>query len=175
MNGEPLTVSHGAPARLLVPGWIGAYSVKWLGHIELATEWLPSWRADTYYRLRDADGVDLGPATNHPIKSNLALDWNAEVPAGLHRLHGYARGGTDGVSRVQWSLDDGPWVDAVLEPLPGAWAWTPFVVEVDLPAGPHQVRTRATDGTGTTQPDMVPYHPNTVLWNAVTPHPVTAI
>ncbi len=175
MNGEPLTAAHGAPVRLVVPGWVGAYSIKWLGRLELATEWVPSFRADVYYRNRDADGTDRGPAVGHPVKSTLALEWDATLSAGRRRLHGYARSSAGAIDRVEWSLDDGPWRPAAVTRLDGRWAWAPFHFDVDLAPGPHRVRTRATDETGATQPDTVPYHPNTILWNAVTPHPLRAV
>ncbi len=174
MNGMPLAAAHGAPARLLVPGWIGAYSVKWVDRLELSGEWIPSFRADVYYRLRDPDGTDRGPATTHPVKSTLALGWPAAVPTGPTTLRGYARSGAAPITSVEWSVDEGPWSAADLHPLDGRWTWTPFSFAVDLPAGQHTVRTRATDATGATQPDTVPYHPNTMLWNAITPHPVVA-
>ncbi|MEM9522146.1 MAG: molybdopterin-dependent oxidoreductase [Actinomycetota bacterium] len=174
MNGEPLTVAHGAPARLVVPGWIGAYSVKWLDCIELATEWVPSFRADTYYRLREPDGTDRGPATAHPVKSTLALAWDGQVPAGTIALRGYARSGAAPIDSVAWSLDDGPWQQAALHRLDGRWAWTPFEFAATLTPGHHTIRTCATDETGASQPETMRYHPNTILWNAITAHPVSA-
>lgn len=174
MNGAPLTVAHGAPARLVVPGWIGAYSMKWIEHIDVTAEWVPSWRGDVYYRLRDPDGTDRGPATVHPVKSSLALEWGESVPAGRVDLLGYARSGAGPITHVDWSLDDGPWRRAELIDSTGRWAWTPFRVPVDLESGEHRIRTRATDSTGATQPDTMPYNPSTILWNAVTPHPVRA-
>ena len=172
MNGAPLVAAHGAPARLVVPGWIGAYSVKWLDRLELSTTWVRSFRADTYYRLRDPDGTDRGPATAHPVKSTIALDWDAELSAGPTAVPGYARSGTAPIRTVEWSVDDGPWRLADLERLDGRWTWTPFSFTADLSPGPHQIRTRATDEHGSVQPDTMAYHPNTILWNAVTPHPV---
>lgn len=174
MNGEPLVRAHGAPARMLVPGWIGAYSVKWLRRIEVAPAWIPSWRADVYYVHRKPDGTKLGPATAHPLKSCLALPWPAELPSGPQTLRGYARCGTSVVERVEWSLDDGAWHEAVIEDIPGEWTWYPFSFELDLAPGRHQIRTRAWDANGATQPTHKDFHPNTILWNAVTRHPVVA-
>lgn len=183
MNGQPLLAAHGAPARLAVPGWVGAYWVKWLDHIEISTDWIGSWRADVYYRRRLADGTDLGPATTHPVKSCLALPWPAEIKAGDQtgsleplRLRGYARCGSSPIARVEWSADDGPWQDAELataENLEGQWAWQPFSFQWSADPGEHQIRTRAYNAKGDTQPDRLDFHPNTVLWNAVTRHPVT--
>jgi DMSO/TMAO reductase YedYZ molybdopterin-dependent catalytic subunit len=172
MNGEPLTPAHGAPARLLVPGWVGAYSVKWLGRIELSSTWVNSFRADEYYVLRTPDGTKLGPATAHPIKSSLALGWNAELPAGATTVQGYARASGVPVEAVEWSTNGGEWQHAELIRLNSKWGWTPFRFHWNATPGDHTLSTRATDINGETQPDTVPFHPNTILWNAITPHPV---
>jgi len=172
MNGAPLLAAHGYPMRLLVPGWIGAYSVKWLGRLEVSSTWVPSWRADEYYVHRTPDGTISGPTTTHPLKSSFALEWPATLAAGHHKIRGHARCGSATVVGVEWSLDDGPWQPAELNEVDGVWAWTPFTVDVDLGAGDHQIRTRATADDGSTQPDEMPFHPNTILWNAVTRHPI---
>ncbi len=172
MNGAPLSPAHGAPVRVVVPGWIGAYSVKWLGRIELSDVWVPSWRADVYYQHRTPDGTALGPATEHPIKSSLALDWEAPLPAGAQEIMGYARAAGQPVATVEWSVDGGPWRPAELVGPNGDWSWTPFRFEWSATSGRHEIRTRATAEDGSTQPETMPYHPNTILWNAVTPHAV---
>ena len=178
MNGERLLAAHGAPARLVVPGWVGAYWVKWLDSIEISTDWIPSWRADVYYRRRQADGTDLGPATAHPIKSCLALPWPAAVEADGKpiEIRGYARCGVNPVARVEYSIDDGPWLDAELDQIEAStesrWVWQPFRFKWTAEPGEHQIRTRAYDTEGSTQPDQLDFHPNTVLWNAVTRHPI---
>lgn len=172
MNGAPLPRSHGAPARLLVPGWVGAYSVKWLGEITVSSSWVPSWRADDYYRERTPDGVIGEPVTAHPVKSTLALPFPAQLAEGHHELQGYARSGSGPITRVEWSLDGGPWEDADLDSTAGPWAWTVFRVSVNLSAERHVIRTRATDKVGNTQPERHDHHPYGVLWRAVVPHPI---
>lgn len=175
MNGEPLPQAHGAPVRLLVPGWVGAYSVKWLGELTVSSKWVPSWRADEYYVDRLPDGSITGPVTRHPVKSNLALDFPAELPAGANRISGYARSGHAPIERVDWCLDDGDWLPADLLSPEGPLAWTCFTVDVDLAPGIHEIRTRASDEAGNTQPDHQPLHPFGVLWNSVIPHRMTAV
>ena len=170
MNGAPLVAAHGAPARLLVPGWIGAFSMKWVSRIDVSAEWVPSWRADVYYRLWSSEGVDLGAATVHPVKSSLALEWGARCRPGPQNVRGYARSGVAPVTAVEWSLDGGEWQPARLSPIPGRWTWTPFDFDVDLAPGEHRIRTRASDASGATQPDTMPFNASTILWNAVTPH-----
>lgn len=172
MNDEPLLPAHGYPVRLLVPGWVGAYSVKWLRRIEVSTAWVPSWRADVYYRRRLADGTDLGPATSHPVKSCLALDWPAALAAGNQVIRGYARCGDHRVARVEVSIDTGPWFDVPIVADLGRWGWYPFEFAWNAGPGEHHIRTRAWDSDGNGQPESIDYCPNTILWNAVTAHPV---
>ncbi|MGB7447873.1 MAG: molybdopterin-dependent oxidoreductase [Ornithinimicrobium sp.] len=174
MNGEDLAPAHGAPARLVVPGWVGAYSVKWLQRLELSSTWVDSYRSNEYYVLRDAAGDVTGPATAHPPKSQLRLDWEAALDCGTVEVHGYARSGIAPVAAVDWALDDGPWRSAELLEDLGRWAWRPFRLSVDLAPGRHTIRTRACDGGGNTQPDQQAPHRDGVLWNAVIPHPVVA-
>jgi DMSO/TMAO reductase YedYZ molybdopterin-dependent catalytic subunit len=172
MNGEPLEPMHGFPARLLVPGWIGAYSVKWLERIEVSTSWVSAYRADTYYRHRSPDGTDLGPATTHPVKSSLALPWPARLAVGPSEILGYARVGEGHVVRVEWWVDGGDLRQARLLDRVGEWGWQPFTFQWEATAGDHTLSTRATTATGATQPDEMPFHPSGLLWNAVIPHPV---
>ena len=174
MNGEPLPRAHGAPVRLLVPGWVGAYSVKWLGELTISSSWVPSWRADEYYVHRLPDSTITGHVTAHPVKSQLALPFPAELAAGSHQLHGYARSGEGAITSVEWQLDDGDWHPAQLDVPASPLAWTVFHIDVDLSPGEHTIRTRATDATGAVQPDHQPLHPYGVLWNSVIPHPITA-
>lgn len=173
MNGEPLVGAHGAPARLVVPGWVGAYSVKWLGSIVVSDTWLPSWRADEYYQHRLPDGTKLGPATAHPVKSSVGLEWNAELAPGTQEIVGYARSAGTTIESVEWSVDGGAWQPAELVGPNDPWTWAPFRFEWTATPGDHTIRTRAVDSDGATQPESIPHHPNTILWNAITPHPVT--
>lgn len=173
MNGAQLEPMHGFPARLLVPGWVGAYSVKWLERIDVSSEWIPSWRADSYYRLRTPDGQDLGPAMAHPVKSSLALPWDTQLEAGNHQVVGYARASGVPIDRVEWKVDGGTWLEAELFGPNGAWTWSPFRFTWEASPGRHVLRTRATDTDGNTQPDEMPYHPDGILWCGVIPHPVT--
>lgn len=172
MNDEPLVAAHGHPARLIVPGWVAAYSIKWLSKLVISASWVPSWRADVYYRLRTPTGDDLGPATAHPVKSCLALDWPATMAPGPSELRGYARCGTSEIDRVEFSVDGGPWAEAKPTRSLGRWGWQPFTCAWVAEPGEHEIRTRAWNRAGETQPDTNDAHPNTILWNAVTRHPI---
>lgn len=172
MNGEPLAADHGAPARLVVPGWIGAYWVKWLDRLEVSSARVGSWRGDEYYVERSPGGEPGESITAHPVKSTLALPWEAELPEGPRTIRGYARSGSGAITAVEVSVDGGPWFPAAITPTYGEWAWTLFEFSADLEPGDHVIRTRAHDSTGAAQPDTQPFNPNRLLRHCVTPHPV---
>ncbi|WP_175609280.1 sulfite oxidase [Streptacidiphilus griseoplanus] len=170
MNGQPLPTVHGAPLRVVVPGWIGARSVKWLCHITAAPEPSDNYFQAVAYRLLPPDpepstsrpglGIPLGPA---PVTCDiLSPDDGAHVPAGLTPITGYAYAGEDRtIARVDVSLDHGrTWTQANLDPPAGPWAWQHWHSLLQLPAGTTEVTARAWDTTGTTQPETPQQ-----LWN----------
>ena len=78
MNGEPLPPDHGFPVRLVVPGWVGVASIKWLGRIEVADEPLSSPWNTTQYRMTGPDyPPDSPPLTKQAVKSAFELPWGA--------------------------------------------------------------------------------------------------
>ena len=181
MNGEALPPDHGFPVRVIVPGWVGSSSVKWVGRIEVATGkvWVGAnttsyvlvgeeWPADRY---APADGA---PITTGAVKSALALPYPAELSPGSHRLRGFAYSPGGAVVRVEWSVNEGPWRPARLigtpEALPHAWAR--FEFEWDATQGSHVIRTRATDAAGSTQPLEGVFNAKGYLLNVALPHPV---
>tara|TARA_B100000676_G_scaffold269243_1_gene285019 strand:+ start:401 stop:1522 length:1122 start_codon:yes stop_codon:yes gene_type:complete len=180
MNGEALPADHGFPARLVVPGWVGTYSVKWLRRIEVTREhrWV-SRNTKRYVMMGDAwDGQDWGPAngpniTEHPVRSSLTLPWPAALAPGRHRIAGYARGGEEPIAAVVWSGDGGAtWHDAQLDITPARYAWAPFSFDWDATPGEHTLMTRATDAAGRTQPMEQPFNNGGYIFHMVHPHPV---
>jgi DMSO/TMAO reductase YedYZ molybdopterin-dependent catalytic subunit len=177
MNGEPLPPDHGFPARVIVPGWLGTASIKWVGHIQVAIEALHvPWNTEEYilagpdYPVQEpAHGM---PITEMPVVSMLALDWPATLPAGRQTIRGMAYAGEGTVAGVALSLDDGPWQPADLHDpnLPGAGAR--FSFSWDAAPGHHQIRVRARDQLGREQPDTVPWNDKGCNYNAVVAHPV---
>jgi sulfite oxidase len=159
MNDEPLRAAHGAPVRVVVPGWIGARSVKWLERITVRDAPSDGFFQAVAYRLLPADaspargrGVALGQiAVNADV---LAPDDGAEVPAGPTRVSGYALAGGDRtVVRVDVSTDGGAgWLQADLDPPAGRWSWRLWHAELDLPVGTTRVVARAWDSAGGVQP-----------------------
>ena len=167
MNGEPLAPVHGAPLRVVVPGYIGARSVKWLERVELrARPWLGYFQ-HVVYRLLPEDGT-VGPGNGMPL-GLVALNADvlspadgAEVAAGELEIRGYAfAGGERHVARVDVSLDGGgSWTQAELLDDLGRWAWRHWRLVVDLPPGEHEILVRAWDSSAATQPED-----EAALWN----------
>ena len=184
MNGAPLPPDHGFPVRLVVPGWVGSSSVKWVGGIEVATEkvWVRAnttsyvlvgdeWPADRY---APADGA---PITTGRVKSALALPRPARLAAGPQRLRGFAWSPRGPVEGVEWNANGGPWAQARLigasPDLPHAWCR--FEFEWTASPGSHVLRTRATDAARETQPLDGVHNAKGYLLNVVLPHRVEAV
>ncbi|MBY5163544.1 sulfite oxidase [Salsipaludibacter albus] len=154
MNGEPLPVAHGFPARLIVPGLYGYVSAtKWLSDIEL-TGW------DDF----DAYWVPRGWSKEGPVKTQARIDTPGEgagVAAGDVTVAGVAWAPTRGIEAVEVRVDDGAWQEATLsEPLDDD-TWVQWQLPVALEPGGHRLAVRATDGTGQTQPEeRTAPHPN---------------
>jgi sulfite oxidase len=160
MNGEPLEPVHGGPVRAIVPGYIGARSVKWLRRVELRTEpWEGHYQA-TAYRLVPP-GTEPGRGVGMPlglIAVNSDVLWpddGATVPAGRLEARGYAfAGGRREVERVDVSLDGGQsWRQADLGEDLGEWAWRLWQIELELEPGEHEIVVRAWDSAAGTQPE----------------------
>ncbi len=169
VNGEPLPPEHGFPLRVVVPGYIGARSVKWLGEIEVRETPSENHYQQRAYKLfpphvgpDDAKwerGLMLGELS---VTSAICRPADgAEVPAGPVTVRGYAMaGGERTVERVEVSADGGArWTVAEHEGAP-AGAWSLWRAEVELSPGEHEVVCRAWDSSANTQPeDPAP------LWN----------
>src|SRR5919197_1063879 len=150
MNGEPLPSVHGAPLRVVVPGYIGARSVKWLERIEGRSRPWHGYFQHVAYRLLPEDQMP-GPGAGMPL-GLVALNADVLSPAdgetvaaGPVEVRGYAfAGGERHVARVDVSLDGGArWSQADLLDDLGRWAWRQWRITVDLPLGQHDIMARA--------------------------------
>ncbi len=162
INGDPLEPAHGAPVRLLVPGYAGVRSPKWLQTITV--QHAPSdnpMQADDY-KLFPPDLTKHSARPEHGLTIN-AMPVNSAIcdPAPDARLRpgatvvrGYATASDRAIARVDVSADGGrTWQQATLEPNPSApWSWTFWATTIDLPPGPHELAVRAWDAAGQTQP-----------------------
>jgi sulfane dehydrogenase subunit SoxC len=180
MNGDPLPLDHGFPARLVVPGWAAVASIKWLGRIDVSSSPTYTWWNTEHYVLRgeayEPDGPGGGRVIREQVlKSALELPWPALVPPGRALLTGRSWSPDSPIARVEVSVDGGPWRPAALrEPnLPGAWVRWSF--DWDARNGGHGIRVRASDERGRTQPDAVPWNERGYLYGAVVAHPVEVV
>ncbi|MCG6904410.1 MAG: sulfite oxidase [Rhodobacter sp.] len=164
MNGQPLLPQHGAPLRIIVPGWYGMASVKWLTDIEALAAPYQGYQQVKTYQFRDTR-EDVGrPITEIRVKSLMVPpgvpDWLTRaryVQAGRVDLVGRAwSGGGVPVARVEVGVGD-DWFDAELEPSPGRYAWAKWRFAWDAAPGEHRLRCRATDANGAVQPLDAPW------------------
>lgn len=177
LNGEPLPPDHGFPVRLVLPGWVGIASIKWLGSLEVSTTPLESPWNTTWYRMTgDAYPDDSPPLSVLPVKSAFELPWDARLPRRRLRLTGRAWSGAGDIARVRVSTDGGHrWRDATLLDGPaGGWTqweygWRP------RRRGVHELLARATDAAGRTQPMRVPFNDGGYFFWAVVRHRVTVV
>ncbi|MEU4832137.1 sulfite oxidase [Streptosporangium sp. NPDC023615] len=180
MNGEPLPPDHGHPVRLVVPGWIGLASIKWVGDIEVSTSPLSSpWNTVLYRMFGDAYPPGGGPPlTARGVRSAFELPWGAVLSAGRpYVLRGRSWSGGGRIADVEVSLDGGvSWQRVALRGPDTATAWTRWQVVWRPPrTGPYLLLARATDETGAVQPDHTPHNDLGYLFDAVVRHPVTVV
>lgn len=163
MNDEPLAPVHGAPVRVVVPGYIGARSVKWVNRITaLAHSSHNFFQARTYRMLppqaersagRRGEGFELGLiAVNSDV---LEPDDGSRVTAGPVRVTGYAfAGGDRTIARVDVSTDGGrSWWQAELGEQLSQWSWRHWSTTVEVPVGSVEVVVRAWDSSAAVQPE----------------------
>ena len=156
MNGEPLLAAHGAPMRLIVPGWYGMASVKWLSSIEVTGDPFGGHFQSERYVYREP-GRPPAPVTEMRVKAVFTSPLPADpVEMGPVLVSGFAWSGMARIARVEVACSGaGEWLPARLvgEDEPYAWRaweliWTPPW------RGRHVLRCRATDEAGRVQPDL---------------------
>lgn len=160
MNGQPLLPQHGAPLRLLVPGWYGMTNVKWLSRIAALSEPFRGYQNAVSYRMRATDDEDGRPVTRIRVRSLIAPPGIPSFPErervlapGPVTLEGRAWSGSGPVERVEVSVDGCvTWEEARLEPAPSPSAWHRWTYGWTTTPGEHEIASRATDATGATQP-----------------------
>ncbi len=144
MNGEPLPLAHGFPARLVIPGLYGYVSAtKWLSSIELTT-----WEAASGY------WIPRGWSREAPIKTQSRIDVpkrGVKVAAGTRPIAGVAWAPTRGIEQVEVRVDDGPWEQAELADAINDECWRQWKHGWNATPGNHTITVRATDGDGRTQ------------------------
>jgi sulfite oxidase len=165
MNGQPLTPLHGYPLRAVVPGYIGARSVKWLSTIQVRSSPSQNYFYARAYQLfppqADAETVDwdsgikLGDFSVNAVIC--APQEGARIAGQSVRVQGYAvAGGGRAIARVDLSIDGGhTWVAARLDEPTNPWTWRLWQAELELAAGPNEIVARAWDSAANTQPEDI--------------------
>jgi sulfane dehydrogenase subunit SoxC len=168
MNGEPLPVAHGGPVRLLVPGWAGIASTKWLVGVEAIDRAFDGfWNTDNYV-IWNEHGDPLRPVAEMPPKSVIVTPADGETVAlGPVRISGWAWSGFAPIKTVEVSTDAGRcWQVASLgSGEPHGWRRWEWVWEA--PPGQHRLRARATDERRLSQPVVAPWNAKGYLMNAI--------
>lgn len=175
MNGRPLPLLHGAPLRVITPGWMADSCVKWLTDITVQEEEAQGYYMQTAYRMpsmpvqpgESATGSSM-PVETMVVKSLIAAPQEGEaVGVGPVTIRGVAWSGEARVVHVEVSFDEGrTWAPArfVGEERPYAWRQWQFLWKAAVP-GPYTVVCRAIDDRGAAQPATSPWNPSGFLWN----------
>lgn len=158
INGQPLPPQHGFPLRLLVPGWYGMTSVKWLQSIDAIDHAFDGYQQAVAYRFTQDPSTQGEPVQRIRPRALMVppgipefLTRERVVSAGPILLQGRAWAGANAITRVEVCVD-GTWADAQLEPEVGQYAWRGWSFTWIASPGSHRLSCRATDSRGNTQP-----------------------
>jgi len=159
MNAQPLLPQHGFPLRLIVPGWYGMASVKWLNHIELIDHPFDGHQQVKTYIYRKDPNDPGTPVTTIKVKSLMVPpgipEWYSDrrlVEPGPITLHGKAWSGKGTPINQVEVCDNGTWHSATLDRDTGKYAWRSWYYDWQATPGAHSLQCRATDAEGNTQP-----------------------
>ncbi len=158
LNSEPITLSHGGPLRLIVPGYYGVNNVKYLKRLALTADESDAKIQVSSYRVRpigEKGGADQPSMWAMNVKSWIEQPLGSTpLAAGAHQVTGVAFSGEAPIASVEVSVDGGAnWRPAKLVgPDLGPFAWRTFAFAWDAPVGSHTLTCRARDAAGNTQP-----------------------
>jgi sulfane dehydrogenase subunit SoxC len=181
INGRPLPPQHGFPLRLIVPGWYGMSHVKWLQSITVVDEPFSGWQQQASYHLKSSDEDPGRPVTRMLPRSLLIppgipefLTRTRFLTPGPCPLEGRAWSGWAPIERVEVSVDGGrTWEEASLDAPLADFAWRGWSYRWEAQPGEHELRSRATDAAGNTQPENAEWNLDGYCNNAVQVVPVT--
>ena len=176
MNGEPLMPLHGAPARLVVPGWAGVHWMKWIERISPQAEAQKGFYMETGYRYPKQPGEpgvavkpeDTVPVTDLFVKSNITEAPAAGRVGTALTVRGFAFSGAPDIAKVEVTDDGGQtWQPAALDPQHDPYAWRLWSFRYQpKSAGSLVLAARATDSRGSVQPKEAAWNPSGYLYNA---------
>jgi len=163
INGEPLPLAHGGPLRMVVPGYTGVNSVKYVKQVAFTETMSGARIQQSSYRFSP---VGESSKPDHPVvwtmppKSWIIQPSNEGEPltAGAVVITGVAMGGTSAPGKIEVSIDGGKrWHNATfVSPDLGKYAWRTFAFPVELSSGTHELVSRVTNVDGVSQPELRP-------------------
>ncbi len=180
MNGKPLSPLNGFPVRLVVPGWVGSSSQKWLNRIWIRDREHDSQKMTGYsYRIPKAP---VAPGSR-PRKEDMQIVTSVLVKSMITRpgpdtiskagqaidVAGHAWAGDRGIAKVLVSADYGVhWIETKLTPPPNPYAWSRFEARLRIQqSGYHEIWARAFDEAGDAQPFRQPWNPKGYIGNVI--------
>jgi DMSO/TMAO reductase YedYZ molybdopterin-dependent catalytic subunit len=181
LNGSPLPPPHGFPLRLVVPGWYGMASVKWLERVSVLDRSFDGYQQTHAYRIRLEEDEPGEPLTRIRPRALMIppgipdfLSRHRTVEAGPCLLEGRAWSGAGSVAGVDVSTDAGAtWAPTAVDRPSGRWAWSRWSFEWQAEPGEYELACRATDETGVTQPLAADWNVGGYANNGVQRVPVT--
>ena len=160
MNGAPVSLAHGGPLRLIIPGYTGVNNIKYIKQLAFTAQESDAKIMSHGYRITPPGGK--GDPSQPSVQEMTVKSWvNSPSPdsgplrEGWMQIHGVAFGGLQAVKGVEVSIDGGKtWQKArLVGPDLGKYAWRQFVLPAHFPAGSYVVTSRATDTAGNVQPE----------------------
>lgn len=167
LNGSPLPLEHGGPVRLVVPGFYGMCSVKWLTDIAAIDHAFQGHFRRKYRYFGDPladEGAPVGPIR---VRSLITSPADGATVATVVVVTGVAWSGSGAVESVAIRVDDGDWVDARLGPAMAAHAPVEWSANVTVAPGRHEIAVRAIDGAGAVQPESAVWNGNGYANNVI--------
>jgi len=161
LNGKPLDRDHGAPLRVIMPGWYGVANVKWLSEIHLQeNRFLGNFQARWYRTVRAVGGSgELTDADTQFVETEVSrmnvksVIARVRKSADSHHIVGFVLNDGTPLRSVEVKIDDGPWQKATLDPSNTQFSWKLFSYKWDgASPGEHTIVSRATDAKGVSQP-----------------------
>jgi len=161
LNGQPLDRDHGAPLRLIMPGWYGVANVKWVSEIHLQeNRFLGNYQARWYRTMRTVggSGTETDPETQWVETEVTRLNLKSTIArvrktAGAHQILGFVLNDGTPLKSVEVQIDGGAWQRATLDPANTKHSWKLFSYRWEnATPGEHTIVSRVTDVEGTVQP-----------------------
>lgn len=174
MNGKRLPVNHGYPLRTVVPGYIGARSVKWLGRIVVSDRPSENHYVSHAYKIvsegTEAEWSSADPLLEFPINSYICRpSAGARVKPGKLNVRGYAlpSGGKHTIETVRVSADGGKtWTAAEITSKNAPFCWVLWSADVAVTGETKSLLVAALDSSGAMQPRKIDWNLKGYLYNA---------